>query len=176
MATKSTQASDAEKRRAKLRELRAKRKGRPSAGKVDKGAEGKEASPERRRKVVKALMQRRRGNASGDNDTGRGTGRRMGGRAGAGMRRNAAAASGRGGEGLEQFPRLKAMLMKRRAKGGEGDESVVDASSSPEEIAEHIEQLKKRASRLESALTKTKADLEEARKLQDAAGSSGTGR
>jgi hypothetical protein len=176
MATKNTQTSGAQKRLAKLREMRGKQKGRTGARAADTSTGGASGS-DRKRKVVKALIQRRRKGGQ-DTEAGRGAGRRLGAgaRAGGGMRGDGAAGRG-GGEGLDQFPRLKAILQRRRGQGGDDNEPAVrsvDASSTPEEIAKHIEVLEKRASRLESALAKTKEEMETARKLQNAAGSNGS--
>jgi hypothetical protein len=105
---------------------------------------------DRKREFVKKLLQKRMQEGAGSAVSGQGsTGRKNQFRRKALMNQDGKDAIS-SGEGLDQFPRLKAMLEQRRNQGK-------GASTVP------VEELEERVTRLESALEETRKKIEDAK-------------
>jgi hypothetical protein len=160
---------EAAKRKERLQALRQKPRARSTQpGRLDAtgiassiGDQG-EATGAGRARLLKFLAEQRTQSQEGSNTGGSGaTGRRR-------QLLTALAGDGTGGgaAALERFPRLKELLAQGRGKGMANIKPKVSASSSPEEISRYREDLETRASRLEQALKRTLAELDEVQNLE----------
>jgi hypothetical protein len=133
-------------RRQKLQALREKRKEQSAAEGSDNAGKGKPLG-----KILKAVAKRRRQNQQGGEAQAPQAGGGRGGKRLLGRALKNRKAGGEGGKRkLEDFPRLKEFVEKRKDK---------------EELPK-IERLESRAAKLKEALIKTKQEIEDAKKTE----------
>ena len=163
-----SQSDDAEKRKQKLKVLRAKRVDQGTGSPAVTGGDDSDSGQgEKRGRLMKALAKRRQaGGATGSDDSATTSKRGLTGM-GQGNDENAPRKKG----AMKKKMMLKKMAMKKRAMkkksvknraGGRGaGETKIDASSTLKEISQHRSFLEERISKLTSALNDRTAELKE---------------
>ncbi|GMQ83279.1 MAG: hypothetical protein BMS9Abin06_0012 [Gammaproteobacteria bacterium] len=166
----TSKADNAEKRKEKLAALRARRLSQAPALSEDEteqrnGTAEADSEPGKkgglRKRLVRALVKRRKQGGEANSD-------------GSAVANIAQAEDRMNADTVENMPRMRkkrqAMLAKKkRMRGQRRGQSGVDASNTPEEIAEHHSFLVARIDKLKTALEKRTAELKEVMALEVAA-------